>query len=40
MYTFSQAAAMDVENILQRSLKDFGQTQTEPEVSPRIQIKS
>lgn len=29
MYSFSQAAAMDVENILERSLKDFGLTQTE-----------
>jgi toxin ParE1/3/4 len=29
MVTFSQAAARDVENILHRSLKEFGQTQTE-----------
>ena len=29
MYSFSQAAAMDVENFLERSLKDFGWTQTE-----------
>ena len=29
MYKFSQAAARDVENILQSSLKDFGYNQTE-----------
>jgi toxin ParE1/3/4 len=29
MYAFSQAAAMDVENILERSLLDFGLVQTE-----------
>ena len=29
MYTFSQAAARDVENILERSLRDFGLALTE-----------